>query len=241
MADHFYGAGRVFYVGSGELWRLRGVDPGLFEKLYTQLVRHVSEGRLLRGSSYGRLLVERDRYYVGDPVVVRAQLTTASREPYQSESVTARVTFPGSGGTQNIDMTSDKNRPGNFMGQFVVPTEGSYRIELAPPDAPGEPLTKRIAVAAPDLEFHETRRNEALLAALADRTGGKYYASPRLAIDGSTELKPAASLVESRAETKVLRGKPDERFAERVNKWLLGVICGALCLEWLLRRLMKLA
>jgi hypothetical protein len=241
MADHFYGAGRVFYLGSGELWRLRGVDPGLFERLYTQLVRHVSEGRLLRGSSYGRLLVERDRYFVGDAVVVRAQLTTASREPYQAESVTARVTLPGRGGTQNVDLTADQNRPGNFMGQFTVPTEGSYRIELAPPDAPGEPLTKRIAVAAPDLEFHETRRNEALLVALADRTGGKYYASPRQAIDGTTDLKPAASLVESREETKVLRGKPDEKFAERVNKWLLGVICGALCVEWLLRRLMKLA
>ena len=35
-------------------------------------MRHVSEGRLLRGSSYGRLLVERDRYFVGDTVVVRA-------------------------------------------------------------------------------------------------------------------------------------------------------------------------
>jgi hypothetical protein len=38
-------------MGSGELWRLRGIDVGYFERLYTQLVRHVSQGRLLRGSS----------------------------------------------------------------------------------------------------------------------------------------------------------------------------------------------
>ena len=50
-----------------------------------------------------------------------------------------------------------------------------------------------------------------------------------------------AELIESRAETKVLHGKPDEKFTERVNQALLVVICGALCLEWLLRRLMKLA
>jgi len=80
-----------------------------------------------------------------------------------------------------------------------------------------------------------------LLAALAARTGGQYYSSPQLAIEGTVGLKPAARLIESRAETKLLRGKPDEAFAERVNKWLLGMICGALCLEWLLRRLMKLA
>ena len=82
FADQFYGAGRVFYMGSGELWRLRTLDPGYYERLYTQLVRHVSQGRLLRGSSVGRLLVERDRYFVGDTVVVRAQLSTPSREPY---------------------------------------------------------------------------------------------------------------------------------------------------------------
>jgi hypothetical protein len=38
-----------------------------------------------------------------------------------------------------------------------------------------------------------------------------------------------------------LRGKPDERFAEQLHHWLLAVICGALSLEWLLRRLSKLA
>ena len=54
----------------------------------------MSQGRLLRGSSMGRLLVERDRYFVGDTVVVRAQLSTASREPYIADRVMARVTQP---------------------------------------------------------------------------------------------------------------------------------------------------
>jgi hypothetical protein len=77
--------------------------------------------------------------------------------------------------------------------------------------------------------------------ALASRTGGRYYASPMLAIRGADGVAPAAELFESRAETKILRGKPDERFAESINRWLLVVICGALSLEWLLRRLSKLA
>ncbi len=242
FAEHFYGAGRVFYMGSGELWRLRSVDVGYFEKIYTQLLRHVSEGRLLRGSSYGRLLVERDRYYVGDAVVVRAQLSTISREPYLARSVTARITSPGSGApVRNIDLLADPNRAGNFLGQFAVPIEGSYRIELAVPDAPDEQLSKRITAAVPDLEFRETRRDEKLLTALAAKTGGQYYASPALALTGAGGVKPAADLIESRAETKVLHGKPDEGFTEHVNQALLGVIAGALCLEWLLRRLMKLA
>jgi hypothetical protein len=240
FADHFYGAGRVFYMGSGEMWRLRAIDPGYFERLYTQLVRHVSQGRLLRGSSTGRLLVERDRYFVGDTVVVRAQLSTTSREPYVAPRVMARVTGPDGAG-RNVELAADASRPGNFVGQFTAAREGSYRIELPTPDAPDEQLSKRIAAAAPELEFLETRRNESLLTALATRTGGRYYASPQLALSGDSAAPPAAELIPSRAETKILRGKPDERFAESVNRYLLAVICGALSLEWLLRRLMKLA
>jgi hypothetical protein len=227
-------------MGSGELWRLRTLDPGYFERLYTQLVRHVSQGRLLRGSSTGRLLVERDRYFVGDTVVVRAQLSTAGREPFVAPRVTARVTEPQGGG-RNVDLIADESRPGNFVGQFTISAEGSYRVELPAPDAPDEQLVKRVTATVPDLEFEETRRNEALLTALATRTGGRYYASPQLAVEGQGDVPPAAELIGSRAETKILRGKPDERFAETLNFWLLGVICGALSLEWLLRRLSKLA
>jgi hypothetical protein len=250
FADQFYGAGRVFYMGSGELWRLRGVDVGYFERLYTQLVRHVSQGRLLRGSSTGRLLVERDRYSVGETVVVRAQLSTASREPYVADKVIARLgqPSPGSsasrGGGQesgNLELLADPSRPGNFVGQFTVSREGSYRIELSAPDAPDQPLVKRVTAAAPDLEFADTRRNAALLTALAQRSGGQYYASPELAVSGAGGVTPAAELVKSRAETKINRGKPDEQFTLNVNRALLALICGALSLEWLLRRLMKLA
>jgi hypothetical protein len=138
-------------------------------------------------------------------------------------------------------LVADETRPGNFIGQFTVSSEGPYRIELAVPEAPDEVLEKRISVTVPDLEFADTRRNEALLEALASRTGGRYYASPELATTGSSELPPLAELLPSRAQTQIRIGKPDEEFTERVNRALLGVICGALCLEWLLRRLMKLA
>jgi len=50
-----------------------------------------------------------------------------------------------------------------------------------------------------------------------------------------------AEQIESRAELKTLRGTPDDDFTEQWNQILLGVICGALGLEWLLRRLMRLA
>ncbi|MEX0977692.1 MAG: VWA domain-containing protein, partial [Pirellulales bacterium] len=69
LAGQFYGSGRVFYLGSGEMWRLRALDDRHFEQLYLKLIRHVSQGRLLLGSSRGMLLVDRDRYLLGNTVV----------------------------------------------------------------------------------------------------------------------------------------------------------------------------
>jgi len=240
LAEQFYGSGRVFYLGSGELWRLRSLDPAYFEVLTTRLIRHVSQGRLLKGSSRGRLLVEQDRYSVGDEVIVRAQLLAESREPLLAEEVTAQV-IEDAGRTNNLVMLANKSRPGNFIGQFTVKREGSYRIQLAIPDTVDEQLVRRIQVVVPDLEFDHTRRNDELLAALASRTDGKYYTDLAAAVSGMDDLKPIDQLIESRAETRTLRGTPDPVFGEWWNKILLGVICGALCLEWLLRRLVKLA
>jgi hypothetical protein len=76
---------------------------------------------------------------------------------------------------------------------------------------------------------------------LASRTGGRYYESPRLAVKGASGVPGVVELFPSRAETSIREGKPDKAFTERVNRGLLGMICGALCLEWLLRRLLKLA
>jgi len=239
-AEHFYGGGRVFYMGSGELWRLRSLDLSYFEVLYTRLIRHVSQGRLLRKSSHGRLLVERDQFSVGDEVIVRAQLSTASREPLRADRVTARV-IDSRGAGQNLTMTADVNRPGNFIGQFNVRQEGSYRIELPVPEVLDEQLVRRIQVSVPSLEFDQTRRNDALLAAIASQSGGQYYPTLASALNGHSGLSPVADQIESRAELKTLRGTPDKDFTEQLNRILLAVICGALALEWLLRRLMRLA
>ena len=240
MAEHFYGGGRVLYVGSGEMWRLRSVDLSYFEVLYTKLIRHVSQGRLLRGSSLGQLLVERDRYSVGEDVVVRAQLSSASREPLEADRVIARLIDPKGVG-ENLTLTADPDRPGNFIGQFDVRTEGSYRIELALPDAPEQSLVRRIQATVPNLEFESTRRNESLLSALAMRTGGRYYTRLEAALSGTDDLQPLAKSIESRAEIETRRGAADKLFNESVNKMLLAVICGALCCEWLLRRIKRLA
>ena len=91
FAGQFYGSGRVFYMGSGEMWRLRAMSDRYFDTFYTKLIRHVSQGRLLRGSQLGNLMVERDRYVVGNTVVVRAQLINSQHQPLDMPKVPLQV------------------------------------------------------------------------------------------------------------------------------------------------------
>jgi hypothetical protein len=49
------------------------------------------------------------------------------------------------------------------------------------------------------------------------------------------------NLLKPQDQTTRLPGTPDRRFDQLLMGWLMALICGALCMEWLLRRLSKLA
>ncbi len=239
LAGHFYGAGRAFFMGSGEMWRLRALDDRYFEQLYTKLIRHVSQGRLLVGSSRGMLLVDRDRYLLGNTVAVRAQLSDAQFEPLDVPNVSLEVARPD-GTSEKILLVPDPTRKGMYAGQFTALLEGTYRLELAVPGSEAEVLTRRIQVRVPDIERENPQRNDALLADLAKRTGGMYYVGAE-AVLGGKGLPPLSAQLADRTETTYLQGVTDRDFDLAWMRGLLAVICGALCLEWLIRRLSKLA
>ena len=174
FAGQFYGAGSVFYMGSAEMWRLRAVDDTYFTQFYTKLIRHVSQGRLLRGSTRGVFLVGQDRYLLGNTVELRAQLTNARLEPLEMPSVNVQVIQPD-GTAQTVALRADPSRAGAFAGQFPALQEGTYRMELPVPESENERLSRRIQVKAPDLERENPRRNDAVLSAIAKNSGGKYY------------------------------------------------------------------
>jgi hypothetical protein len=240
FVGQFYGSGRVFYAGSGEMWRLRALDEAFFEVFYTKLLRHVTEGRLLRGSDRGVLLVDRDRFLLGDSVAVRAQLKDEQHRPLLVNRVELHVTRPDST-RETIMLSAVEEQPGSYLGQLRVLQEGAYQLELPVSSAEEMPLTKRIHVRVPDLEREAPELNEELLASLARRTRGLYYAGLDSAVFGNPNLKPLAEQIPSKEETRILRGAPDAEFARRQSLWILGIFCGALSCEWLLRRICKLA
>ena len=246
FVTQFYGSGRVFYMGSGEMWRLRAVDEKYFEMFYTKLIRHVSQGRLLRGSPRGVLLVGQEQYQLGNMIEVRAQLTNAQMQPLEAPSVTAQVLHVETGSVQNLTLTADKARAGAFVGQFTAAKEGTYRLELPVPDSADERLVQTVRVRMPKLESETPQRRDDVLSRLTQTSEsgqdrGQYYLSFDEALHGSAGKTSLLSLLKDKTRTTVLLDAPNRPQKEQWLQIILAVLCSCLFLEWTLRRFVRLA
>ncbi|QDT12990.1 VWA domain-containing protein [Planctomycetes bacterium K23_9] len=242
MASQFYGAGRVFFQGSGEIWRLRGESDAYFDSYYTKLIRWVSEGRLLRDSNRGVLLVDNSRAMVGDTITVRAVLTDEQFEPLDVAEVPAKLLAP-SGRISEITLAPLKGEPraGTYGGRFVVREAGSYEIRLTLGDALDEQVLRQsVQVRLPTIELERPKRNDEELAQYANVTGGKYLPIDAGTNNDSVVTSLLASL-QPQPQTTVLPGTPDQLFNERRNAMLLWLIASVLTMEWVTRRLHRLA
>ena len=232
LASQYFGAGRVLYLGSAELWRLRSLEEDYYDRLWIKMLREIGQGRLLRGTNRGILLLEKTQYPLGATVQVRTRLLDPQFKEYQADRVTMEVYDPtGKPLTPALSLLADKTRPGHYGGAFVAAIPGTYKLELPIPES-NEQLKGSVAVRLPNLEFDHPEQNEQLLRSLARKeTGGAYV---RLE-DAATEL-PA--LLPDRTTEKVRYDKPIDLWD---RDWVMYLLVGLMSLEWLTRKLLKLA
>jgi hypothetical protein len=233
FAAQFYGSGRTFYIGSPELWRLRAVDEEYFDRLWTKLIREVGQGRLRRGTARGLLLLERSQYALGQTIRVRANLLDPQLQPLDVASVELNVFDPhGLPLSEPRTLTRDRDRPGQYWADFRASLPGTYRILVRPQlDDEKQNLSAKIDVVLPNLEFDSPRQNAKLLADLARETGGKY-----LTLENAAAELPA--LLPDRGE----RFAVDEQLRALWDRqWVLYLLVGLLGVEWLTRKLLRLA
>ncbi|MEX0824559.1 MAG: VWA domain-containing protein, partial [Pirellulaceae bacterium] len=249
LASQFYGAGRVYFQASGEMWRLRGVSDALFDNYYTKLLRWVSGGRLLRDSNRGVLLVDRPRALIGETVTVRAVLTDDQYQPLQVPSVEADLLAPG-GRIDTVRLTplEGEPRPGTYGGRFVIREAGSYELRLTLGDALSEQVLRQTVQARlPTLELERPRRNDDIMSAVAALSGGSYFPidDPANIVSGGTSdgkgLSNLTALIRPQPQTTVLPGTPDLEFAKRRNASMMWLLASCLAFEWVVRRLQRLA
>lgn len=232
VASQFYGAGRVLYLGSAEFWRLRSLDEDYYDRLWIKLLREAGQGRLLRGTNRGILLIEKAQYSLGATVQVRARLLDPQFKDYVADKVPIEITDPrGKAISPAPILTGDRTRPGQFAGSFVAALPGSYKLELPIPES-ADQLKGSVSVRLPNLEFDHPEQNEPLLRSIVRlETGGAYLKIDEAAV----QLPP---LLPDRTTQKVQYDFPRMLWD---RDWVMYLLVGLLSLEWLTRKLLKLA
>ncbi|MFN0055745.1 MAG: VWA domain-containing protein [Planctomycetales bacterium] len=232
IASQFYGAGRVFYLGSGEFWRLRAMEEDYYDRFWIKLLREVGQGRLLRGTNRGVLLLEKSQYPLGSTIQVRARILDAQFKDLVASEVPLELLDPsGKPLSPAPTLLADKSRPGHFSGSFVPRQPGNYRLEIPIPDS-NDRLKGSVSVRLPNLEFDRPEQNEPLLRALArSEVGGSY-----LTLDEAADALPG--LLPDRTTQKVQYDFPRTLWD---RQWVTWLLVGLLSLEWLTRKLLKLA
>ncbi len=231
FASQFYGSGRCFYIGTTEVWRLRQVSEDVFDRFWINVVREMGQGRLNRGDKHGILLLERNEYILGETVRVRARLMDAKLQPLLVESVPMEVIDPdGRPLTPPPVMMPDPTRAGEYVADFRAGHSGTYRIEMSVPGT-REMLEGKLQVTLPQLESISPEQQTRVLSGITRDTGGKYLEISQ----AKTEL---VGLLPNRGETIVINEIITFLWD---RQWLMYLLIGLMSLEWLSRKLLKLA
>jgi uncharacterized membrane protein len=248
MANQYYGAGRTMFLAGGELWRLRELGDEYFDRLYTKVVRWISQGRLLLDSDRGVLLVDREKALLGDQITLRAVLKNERFEPLVQPEVVARLIDPQGLNTPIVlRPLPDGSQPGVYTGGFSVLKPGEYTAQLQLGGlASDEVLSSTVLAKVPALEMQRAERDDQLLRQLAVESGGRYWIGTKdLQSDSqNTNDSQPPGLVQTlvpQDQVAYLPGTIDQEFQLRWHGWLMIWIASCLSMEWLARRLHRLA
>jgi hypothetical protein len=286
-----FGKGRVVFVGSSELWRLRGFKEVYYERFWTKLARYAAAGGRTRQNRRGVLVMGR-QFTTGQYVRIEAQLFGPSLEPLAKTTKPKLTIQPAEGGDRReVEMSAKPSQgdwAGWFQGRFLVPKAGDYKLELPIPSA-ADVLRGKFIVKESNPELDNTRPDVAAMAAMAGDadevksrlSDAEYEAlrqrlrAPKAAAADKNEPK-TATLSTSPESTKLLftlpttdaippcltaeppkvsrnRGPVDDLWDDGPTlghtedgkpievATLLFVVVGLLSVEWLGRKLLRLA
>jgi len=271
MASQYYGIGRVVYIGNAELWRLRDLDEDYFDRFWVKAVREVGQGRLGRKSPFGTVLLRKTEYYVGETVAVEAKLINSSNQPVVAPHADMEVLDPkGDPVVPQPKLVPDESRAGYYVGDFPVRIKGTYRISVRNPGVTGQPaIPATVVVNISQKEAQDPRQNAKVLADLArDTGGGKYFslesfhklfasldAREQALADARAKNAPPSEIKTAENDLSATRKEIETLFPnrgfkvdvdEKVRtlwdlKWVMFLLVGLLSVEWLTRKLLKLA
>jgi len=279
-----FGKGKVIYLSSGEMWRLRLYKEVYHERLWNKLGRFAAAGTQTKQARRGGIDVSR-QYAVGNYLKPVVRLFGADLEPLPITASPELRVIPPAGQPQTIKLLpirSDNDWKGRFEAQFQVTAPGEYQLEVPVPGS-SEVLKEKFIAREVNVEMDRSRPNFGLLRSqlagtVADlRVGDTVKAAARAKLGSAlpkVEDKAAAGTTEETRDEPALYFDaksavliPEFLTAERkvqknrgpvVDLWPAGpdlnlfgmrgtvgtvllIVVGLLSIEWLTRKLLRLA
>jgi hypothetical protein len=225
-----FGAGQTVYLGMEGTWRWRkaGRQAEFFDKFWVQAVRSLVAGRSLAGRQRGMVQTDRDRYEIGERIVVTARLLDDSYEPLVAEMIDATVAASGQA-DEHLTLLPEPNRPGEYVGATTARRLGSHEISVNAAANGTGARGAHFHVELPSAETSQVWLNKPLLLELASLSGGRYFD-----VDQAGDVVRA---VPDQTETIETRTPPEPIWD---TGGMLLALVGLLCTEWLLRKRFQL-
>lgn len=228
-----YGAGNSLYLGFNGTWRWRrvGRQAQFFDRFWLQALQYLVESRSLQGMRRGYVKAERERYEVGDNIVLAARLQNEKYEPLETDEVNARIEVAGGDPIPTTFRRTDE-KTGRFEAVLRAKQRGLHTVEIDLPGGAGpdsDQITTSFNVELPSTETNTTWLNRDLLHEVADLSGGGYY---RL-----NELDKLAASIPDATEVFEVPGKPVPVWDLRGVLFLFVLLLG---IEWAVRKAFKL-
>ncbi|VAX41899.1 hypothetical protein MNBD_PLANCTO02-2705 [hydrothermal vent metagenome] len=224
-----FGAGKVIFHATDELWRWRFRTEDLYYGRYwIQAIRYLSRSKLLGKDRGAELTVGRSLYQRGETIHLRLRFLDERKTPTQKNAV--KVVLEGSHHIQRkLTLKPLAEAPNVFEGRIEPLPEGSYHAWVVSPLFQSAPPAVDFRVEAPVQELQTRRLDKQELTETARITHGRYYSiaeapqlPDRLPIGQPVPLESTAPI-------------------SLWNRWELLLLFTTLLLtEWLLRKRRRL-
>lgn len=181
IAWQYFGMGKVMYVGTDQLWRLRlKLGDRYHSRFWGQSIQFLALSRLLGENK--RIRIESDtsdQVRIGQRVMVHANVLDPAYLPVVAEQYAIEIervakdpSEPSADGL-SLSLTAVRGSPGLFQGSHVFHEEGQYLLKAVGEDSRFA-NTVDVLVSAADLEGLEPAMQEPLLKKMSAISGGRY-------------------------------------------------------------------
>ena len=230
LATQLVGPGRTMFIAFDSTYRWRYLDDQFFDGFWARVVDRAGRNKRLGGTYPFRLATSQSTYKPGGFVKVLARFNNPDDVEPGLDALYGDVER---GDDEPIPITlAPDEQPGVFSGTFATERPGTHFVRVwMGEEAAGADVkaaTLPVEVELPNLEYENPGVDRATLESLADSTGGRMFdLAQRGDVAGAFKI-----------------GRIGRQLEHRQEIWdapiLFGMIFVLLCVEWIVRKRVRL-